>query len=323
LRLTREGLVTVAVTKNTLDVLMSRLRMKQLQLLIALDDHKSLHKASSAMAMTQSAASKALAELEDMLEAPLFERSKKGLIANQFGHCVIRYARVLATDLASLCQEVAEIRSGTGGRLAIGAIMGAVPDVVAPIVSDLHDSHPGLSIEIVEDTSARMLTLLDDGQLDLVIGRASVSAQPSKYHYQALEDEPLSVVAAYNYPSRAATVTLADLAGHKWITYPSLMPMNALLAREMDLVGLPMPANQISTASTFVTVALLQQSADLVSILPTSVAQLFETHKMLRILPVKLESKSQTFGIVTRNGGVLSPAARQFVQLLRDVKKRR
>ena len=42
---------------------MGRLRMKQLQLLIALDDHKSLHKASSAMSMTQSAASKALAEL--------------------------------------------------------------------------------------------------------------------------------------------------------------------------------------------------------------------------------------------------------------------
>ena len=35
--------------KSTLDVLMGRLRMKQLQLLIALDDHKSLHKASSAM----------------------------------------------------------------------------------------------------------------------------------------------------------------------------------------------------------------------------------------------------------------------------------
>jgi DNA-binding transcriptional LysR family regulator len=305
--------------KNTLDILMSRLRMKQLQLLIALDDHKSLHKASGTMSMTQSAASKALAELESMLEAPLFERAKSGLIPNQFGRCVIRYARVLATDLTSLCQEVAEIRSGTGGRLAVGAIMGAVPKVVAPIVNELHASHPGLSIEIVEDTSVRMLTLLDDGHLDLVIGRASVSDQPSKYHYQALDDEPLSVVVGCDHPPMAAgATTLADLAGHRWVTYPGAMPMNALLAREMDLAGLPMPANPISTASTFVTVAMLQQGADLVSILPTDVAQLFASHKMLRILPVKLKSKSQTLGIVTRKGGVLSPSARQFVQLLRD-----
>jgi hypothetical protein len=41
--------------KDTLNVLLSRLRMKQLQLLIALDDHTSLHKAAGAMSMTQSA----------------------------------------------------------------------------------------------------------------------------------------------------------------------------------------------------------------------------------------------------------------------------
>jgi hypothetical protein len=39
---------------------------------------------------------------------------------------------------------------------------------------------------------------------------------------------------------------------------------------------------------------------------------------MLRILPVRLRSKSQTFGIVTRKGGVLSPPAKQFVQLVRE-----
>jgi len=201
----------------------------------------------------------------------------------------------------------------------MAAIMGAVPNVVAPIVNELHASHPGLSIEIVEDTSARMLTLLDDGRLDLVIGRASVSDQPSKYHYQPVGDEPLSVVVAYDHPPMSADeVGFAELAGHRWVTYPSYMPMNALLEREMDLAGLPMPANRITTASTFVTVALLQRSAELVSILPSGVAELFARHRMLRVLPVKLKSKSQTYGIVTRKGGVLSPSARQFVQLLRE-----
>jgi DNA-binding transcriptional LysR family regulator len=309
--------------KNTLDVLMSRLRMKQLQLLIALDDHKSLHKAAGAMAMTQSAASKALAELESMLEAPLFERAKTGLIPNPFGRCVVRYARVLAADLNALCQEVAQIRAGTGGRLTVGTIMGAVPGVVAPIVNEMHAKHPDLAIEIVEDTSANMLVMLDDGRVDLVIGRASVSDQPSKYQYQPLTDEPLSVVVGHDHPRFRALragreVGFADLARLRWVTYPTYMPMSALLERELDLAGLPMPANPVSTASPLVTVTLLQQSAELVSILPASVAKLFEAHGMLRILPVPMKSKSQTYGIVTRKGGALSPAARQFVQMLRD-----
>lgn len=308
--------------KDTLNVLLSRLRMKQLQLLIALDDHKSLHKAAGTMSMTQSAASKALQELESMLEAPLFERSKNGMIPNQLGHCVIRYARLLATDLTSLCQDVAEIRSGRGGRLVIGAIMGAIPERVVPALNELHAGQPNLSIEVVEDTSARMLLQLDEGRLDLVIGRAAVAADPSKYHYRPLGDEPLSVVVGYSHPALPKKeVKLRDLAGHRWVMYPSHMPLHALLEREMDLAGLDMPDNPISTASTFVTVALLQSSPDLVSLLPTGIAELFVRQKMLRMVPVKLKSPSQTFGIVTRKGGVLSPAAEQFIQLMRGQKE--
>jgi DNA-binding transcriptional LysR family regulator len=305
--------------KNTIDVLMSRLRMKQLQLLIALDDHKSMHKAASVMAMTQSAASKVLHELESMFEEPLFERSKKGMLPNQFGHCIIRYARLMVTDLTALCRDVAEIRSGQGGRLAIGTIMGAVPEVVVPILNWLHTRQPNLSIEVVEDTSLRMLQLLDDGRLDLVIGRASVSDQPGKYVYQPLQDERVSVVVGYGHPQiKKKDLSLLDLKDHRWLVYPSSMPMHTLLEREMDLVGWSMPSNQISTASTFVTISILQRSTDIVALLPTDVAGVFARYKMIRILPIELGSKYQTFGIVTRKGGALSPAADQFIQLLRD-----
>jgi DNA-binding transcriptional LysR family regulator len=303
--------------KETLNVLLSRLRIKQLQLLIAIDEQKSLHKAAGTMAMTQSAASKALQELESMFDAPLFERSKSGMIPNQLGHCVIRYARLLATDLAALCQDVAEIRSGRGGRLAIGAIMGAIPECVVPALNQLHAAHPDVSVEVVEDTSARMLQQLDDGRLDLVIGRAAVAADPSKYHYRPLGDEPLSVVVGYGHPPLPRKeVKLSDLTGHRWVMYPSHMPLHALLEREMDLAGLAMPDNPVSTASTFVTVALLQSSHELVSLLPSAIARLFVRQKMLRVVPVKLKSQSQTFGIVTRKGGVLSPPAERFMELL-------
>ncbi|QOT80419.1 LysR family transcriptional regulator [Cupriavidus basilensis] len=304
--------------KATLDVLMSRLRMKQLQLLIALDDHKSLHQAASAMSMTQSAASKALQELEGMLDAPLFERSKTGMRPNQFGHCVIRYARLLATDLTSLCQDMAEIRSGRGGHLAVGTIMGAVPQVLVPALDAMQADQPNLSIEIVEDTSLRMLTLLDDGRLDLVIGRALVSEQPASYHYEPLGDEPISVVVGYAHAApRGRELDFADLAGYRWIVYPGQMPMHALLQRELDMAGLGMPPNAISTSSTFVTVTMLQRRAKLVSLLPTSVAELFARQKLLRILPVRMQSRQQTFGIVTRRGGTLSAAAGQLIKLLR------
>jgi DNA-binding transcriptional LysR family regulator len=301
---------------KTIDALLSRLRIRQLQLLIALDEHKSLHKAAGAMAMTQSAASKMLHELESILDAPLFERSKNGMIANQFGHCVIRYARLLATDLTALCADISEIRSGRGGRLAIGSIMGAIPEIVVPVLDQLHARQRNLSIEVVEDTSAKLLLQLDEGHLDLVIGRSAVSDQPSKYHYRKIGDEPLSVVVGHAHPPLPDDATLRDLASHRWVVYPTQMPLRALVEREMDLSGLAMPTNPISTASTFVTITLLMQDASLVSVLPTDIANLCARHGMLRILPIALQSHSQSFGIVTRKGGALSAPAERFIEML-------
>ena len=127
---------------DTLNALMGRLRIRQLNLLIALDEHRSLHRAAAALSITQSAASKSLAEVESMIEAPLFERSKSGIVPNQLGQCVIRYARLLRTDLGALCQEIAEIRSGRGGRIAVGAIMGAIPGLLVPTINWLHARQP-------------------------------------------------------------------------------------------------------------------------------------------------------------------------------------
>lgn len=304
---------------NTINMLLSRLRVKQLQLVIALDEHKSLHKAAAVLSVTQSAASKALHELEVMLDAELFERSASGMIPNQYGRRVIEYARLLTTDLTQLCDDITDIKSGRSGRLAIGAIMGAIPAHVVPALDALHAELPAITVEIVEDTSARMLSQLDDGRLDLVIGRSAVSAHPARYRYLKLADEPLSVVAGYSHSTKSqGKISMHELAHCRWVTYPSKMPLRELLERELDLAGIDTPVDTVSTASTFVTVALLNQGRDLVSLLPTGIAELFARHKMLRILPVVLRSPSQPFGIVTRRSSVLSPMAERFIELLQE-----
>ncbi|MGH8417473.1 MAG: LysR substrate-binding domain-containing protein [Pseudomonas sp.] len=304
---------------NTINMLLSRLRVKQLQLVIALDEHKSLHKAAAVLSVTQSAASKALHELEVMLDAALFERSASGMIPNQYGRRVIEYARLLTTDLTQLCDDITNIKSGRSGRLAIGAIMGAIPAHVVPALDALHAELPAITVEIVEDTSARMLSQLDDGRLDLVIGRSAVSAHPARYRYLKLADEPLSVVAGYSHSTKSqGNISMRELAHCRWVTYPSKMPLRELLERELDLAGINTPVDTVSTASTFVTVALLNQGRDLVSLLPTGIAELFARHRMLRILPVVLRSPSQPFGIVTRRSSVLSPMAERFIELLQE-----
>lgn len=304
---------------KTLETLLARLRMRQLQLLIALGEHKSMHKAAAGMAMTQSAASKALRELELIFGTPLFERTRNGMIPNQLGHCVIRYARTLTMDLSAMCDDLSEIRQGRGGRLAIGSIMGALPELVLPALKQILAEDRRLIIEVVEDTSLKMLAQLDDGQLDLIVGRSAVSDHPDNYHYEKMSAEPLSIVVGFNHPDLPKKVSLKDFVNYCWVVYPTNMPMRTLLEREMDINGLSLPGNIITTASTFVTIISLLQDPNLIAILPTSVAKVFVQHKMLRIAPVKLESKSQSFGVVTRKNGVLCAPAQRFISIMKNL----
>jgi DNA-binding transcriptional LysR family regulator len=119
------------------DSIAARLRLKQLRLLIALDDHGSLHRAADEMALTQPGATKSLREIEATLGATLFTRSAQGIQPNELGRCVIRYARLIHMDVAHLREEMAGILQGTGGRLAIGAITGAVSGVLVDALARL------------------------------------------------------------------------------------------------------------------------------------------------------------------------------------------
>jgi DNA-binding transcriptional LysR family regulator len=306
------------------NALLNRLRLKQLGLVIALDQQHSLRKAAAELAMTQSAASKALAEIEGILGGTIFERSKAGIVPNALGRCVVRYAWLLRADADAMWQEVCDIRQGHSGRLSVGAIMGAVPVVLTEAVARLREAQPEISIEIVEDTSQRLLQLLDQGELEVALARVVVSARPSHYQYTELTDEPLSVAAGPDHPlARARRVTLKELQPYSWIAYPSRMPLRALLEREMSDAGMALPTNFIETSSTFATATLLRRSNDLVALLPQEVCKFFSTRKLLRTLPIALKSRTQPFGIVTRAGGRLSAVAQRFVATLLAESKQR
>ena len=297
--------------------IVSRLRFRQVALLTALDEQGSLHKAAEVMHLTQPAATNALHEMEDALGVTLFDRSPRGIEATELGRCVIRYARLIQSDVANLREELQNMISGRGGRLSIGTIMGAAPFVTRAL-SRLREIQPEVSIEISEDTSARQLLLLDQGRIDLMIGRSSVSSQPNLYNYEMLRGEPMCIVCGIDHPlATAQKVRLQELAGASWILYSSNMPMRIWIEHEFKLEGLKVPGNVIETASPFVTITLLAQS-NMVAVMPLDIAHFFAARQMLGILPVNLKTRIEHYGIVTRKNTTLSSLAKMFIQILRQ-----
>ena len=296
--------------------IISRLHLKQLRLLVALGEHGTLLKASEQVALTQPGASKALQEIEATFGTPLFIRTNRGLEPNAVGHCVIRYARRIQTDLAHLRDEIVGIMRGHGGRVSAGVIMGAVP-LLTHAVSALVARQADLSVEIVEDTSAALLAQLDAGRLDLAICRTTISQTPQVYDSVKLQDETLSVIANVDHPLRhAKKLTLHELAPYRWVVYRANMPMRLLLEREYRDCGLRFPQHLLETTSAFATLALLQANPSFVALVSIEVARFFKWRQMARILPLALSSQSEAYELVTRKGATVPPAAKLLIEEL-------
>ncbi len=301
----------------SLSSISSRLRLRQLRLLIALDEHGSLHKAAERVSITQPGATKALREIESTLGATLFERTPRGLEPNDLGRCVIRYARLIHTDLAHLREEMLGILQGEGGRLSVGIIMGGVPMLMRAL-GRLREKQPQLSVEIIEDTSARLLPMVDQGRLDLAICRSSVSQRPDDYVCLSEHREELVLVGNPQHPlAGASELELADLQDHSWVVYPANMPMRLLLEREFNEAGLDFPRYPIETSSTFTTLMLLQEDPRLVALMPIEVAQFALRHGMLTRLPLRIRSRTEVYSAVTRQGSALTAPAALLLEELR------
>lgn len=301
----------------TIEWMTSRLKLKHLRLLIQLEEQGSLLKAATFVSMTQPAATKALQDIEAALGSALFVRTNRGLTPNDLGRCVTRYARLIVQDLNHLRTEMAGIMSGHGGQIAVGTIMGAVP-LLTHHLSVVLQSLPDLRVELVEEISGQLLSLLDSGKLDLAICRTSVSARPDLYKSERICEEQLAVVANVSHPLAGKKSSLAELSNCRWIVYAANMPMRRYLEHEFLSNGLTFPTQLIETTSAFATLSLLQRNPTFVALLSTEVANVLNKTHTTTTLDIGLPARSEPYYLVSRADRALSPAAELLMKSVRD-----
>jgi DNA-binding transcriptional LysR family regulator len=76
-----------------------RLKLRQLEILLAVADTGSMAKAATRLAITQPANSRALADAEHTLGVPLFERGVHGVEPTQYGKALLKHGIAAFDDL--------------------------------------------------------------------------------------------------------------------------------------------------------------------------------------------------------------------------------
>lgn len=161
------------------------LKPRHLQLLVALDEYRSLAKVAGAIHITQPAVSKSLAEIERMLDVPLFERGPRGLTPTTqlVPRAVLRMKQLTAGSTVIL-------REGTLGEMLAELRGERVDLIVGALPRDIRE--PGL----------QSLVLLEADPIVCAAGRHHPLAGQPRLEWSALAPYPWIV------PTESASVRL-------------------------------------------------------------------------------------------------------------------
>ncbi len=294
-----------------------RIKLRHLSCFLEVARLKSVVNAAEALNISQPAVSKTIQELEELLGAPLFDRSRRSLFLTPFGEVFYRYA---GTSLAALRQGIdAASASHEATIVKVGALPTVsariLPGAVAAFSADGQSAHT----RIVTGPNAYLLSLLRTGDVDLVIGRMADPDAMLGFSFEHLYSERVVMVVRPGHPllgQRKFNLSMIE-------PYQTLMPtpdsvIRSLVDRLLLAHGVTNLRDEVETVSNAFGRSYVRQT-DAVWIISEGVVAEDVADGQLALLPVDTSETTGPVGLTTRTDTTQSLAATAFMQAVRDV----
>ena len=117
--------------------------------------------------ISQSAVSQSIKQLETALQARPFARSPRGVTLTGEGQMLYQYVRSALGLIATGEDKLSQAQQLLLGTLVIGASDTVTSWFLTPYLDEFHRQHPGIRLKIVSGRSAKVLSLLKSGAVDI------------------------------------------------------------------------------------------------------------------------------------------------------------
>ena len=290
-----------------------RVKLRDLQILLAVAQSGSMSRAARQLAVSQPVVSKSIADLENALGVPLFDRNSQGVKANAYGRALLDCGVAVFDDLRRGMQQVAFLSDPTAGELRVGGAGPFIDGLIPAVISRMAERYPRIEFHVTESDPQALCGLLRERRIDLTILRTSPSTYSEDLESAPLFDEPLLVIAGLDHKlSRRRKIALQDLLDEPWAMPEADNVASALIADGFRAAGLMPPTPQaVSDSTTFRT--RLVETGRFLSFLPGSTLYFSAGRSRVKVLPVTLPIKAPPTEVLTLKDRTPNAIARLFV----------
>lgn len=306
---------TLALTASVLlSRLLSRARLRHLQLLVKVAELGSFRKAGEAVGMAQPSVTHVVSDLENLLGVELFQRHARGVTPTPFCEELLPVARRMIQALSLGLEAVAARMSRAQGSVRLGASAAAISGLLAQTLPAFNDHHPEVQVHLAEVQGDALGLLIERGEADLVACRQPAIV-PEGWAFAPLLEDCLVVACGTDHPlAGKQRLKLADLAQETWLAPPlgtaGRRVLDELLARH----DMPLRYARMSTVAVTMTWAFLARKG-LVTLMPYSVAKPLVEARQLAVLALQEALPLEPLGLLSPQEPP-GPAAQALVEFL-------
>ena len=286
----------------------------------ALASEGSFAKAARTLHLSQPALSRSIQELERRAGAPLFERSRSGIVPTDVGRFFLHHAAEVLASAGDMCREMDLVKGLETGELVIGA--GIFPGRLFMDRALARLLKPGSTarIRVVQDHAAGILARLRRREIDVGVADASYVGTGTDIQVRGLSAHQGRLIVRPGHPlGQKNNLLLEDVMAY---------PLISSLAAHTRLAALNQthPAPQQKTvhqlarwipAITVEDVTLMKQivaTTDAVTLLSAYLVRNEVAEGRLVVLPLAMPWLKITFSILHLAHRTLPPLGEAFVR---------
>jgi DNA-binding transcriptional LysR family regulator len=297
-----------------------RLKLRDLDILMAVIETGSMGKAARRLNISQPAVSKAIVELEDALGVQLVDRNRRGVTPTPYGLALGKRGVAIFNDLRQGVQDIDFLADPTMGEIRVGATEPIATAIVLPVIDKLSRKYPEMVFHVVAGDTAALYKNVSERSIEFAICRM-IGRLPDELAAEVLFYDAFSIMTSAKNPlTRRRKLRLSDLANEPWTLFPPDSFFGSVIAEAFRANGHELPRLTVASLSLYIQYELLATGRFL-TVQPSFVLRVPFRNLQLKALPVALPNSQMPIGLITLKDRTLTPLAQLFIDNVRTAAK--
>ncbi|MCI5041215.1 MAG: LysR substrate-binding domain-containing protein [Donghicola eburneus] len=195
------------------------MNFKQLSYFIAVAEELHFGRAAERLDMAQPPLSRQIKQLEEELEAVLFNRGRNAITLTQAGERLLARGKTILAQMEDARLEVRRLGQGAEGRLRIGFVGSATFGILPNIIRSYRTNYPDVNLSLNPMNNAELYRALVSRELDIAFARPTLK-DPEFLTKHLLAEKLILALPSIVDTGTRTIAKLERLETHNLILYP-------------------------------------------------------------------------------------------------------